>query len=212
MKNNYELTLTIPRKRSFKNVYQLKITLLGRDVPVVWRKIMVPESYTFYDLHIAIQDSMGWKNYHLHMFEVIDKINNGKITYIECPSDEPMFFEEEGGVKFTTEIPINKFLKNENDVVTYKYDFGDGWKHEVLLEKILTKDSKIKYPICLDGEMSCPPEDCGGSNGYYRCIESVKNQNNDEGLLDWLGDWKPDSFNPKNVVFNDPKEHFNQVY
>jgi len=38
--------------------------------PGVWRRIQVPEDYTFFDLHVAIQDAMhGWMNYHLHIFE-----------------------------------------------------------------------------------------------------------------------------------------------
>ncbi|MDZ7769966.1 MAG: hypothetical protein U5K38_13195 [Woeseiaceae bacterium] len=33
--------------------------------PSVWRRIRVPGGYTFWDLHVAIQDSMGWLDYHL---------------------------------------------------------------------------------------------------------------------------------------------------
>jgi len=67
-----ELEFTIPRKRPYKNVYQFKITLLDTK-PSVWRRIQVPESCTFYDLHIAIQDAMGWKDSHLHCFEKRDQ-------------------------------------------------------------------------------------------------------------------------------------------
>ena len=54
--------LSIPRRRPFKNVFQLKCTLLGTKPPV-WRRLQVPESYTFYDLHVAIQDVMAWLDY-----------------------------------------------------------------------------------------------------------------------------------------------------
>ncbi|UCC40324.1 MAG: hypothetical protein JSV96_02390, partial [Candidatus Aminicenantes bacterium] len=40
--------LTVPRRQSFKNIYQFKCTLLGTK-PSVWRRIQVPESYTCYD-------------------------------------------------------------------------------------------------------------------------------------------------------------------
>ena len=73
------------------------------------------------------------------------------------------------------------------------------------------KDAKIKYPVCLDGEMTCPPEDCGSIPGYYRCIEALKNQDNEEGLLDWLGDWQPDNFDPKNVKFENPKQRLKRA-
>jgi hypothetical protein len=52
-------------KRKFDRVYQFKITLKGSDNPI-WRRIQVPETYTFWDLHVAIQDVMGWQDYHLH--------------------------------------------------------------------------------------------------------------------------------------------------
>ncbi|GAH47450.1 unnamed protein product, partial [marine sediment metagenome] len=50
MKNN-----TIDKNKT-KNVYQFKITL--KEIkPPIWRRIIVPETYSFWDLHVAIQDS-----------------------------------------------------------------------------------------------------------------------------------------------------------
>lgn len=66
----------------------------------------------------------------------------------------------------------------------------------------------VKYPICADGNLSCPPEDCGGTYGYYRCIRTLKNQDNEEGRLDWLGDWEPDNFDPGKVRFEHPRKRF----
>ena len=52
-------------KKKFNQVYQFKITLKGIKPPI-WRRIQVPKTYTFYDLHVAIQDAMGWYDCHLH--------------------------------------------------------------------------------------------------------------------------------------------------
>lgn len=41
------------------HVLRIKVTLLGVKPPV-WRRILVPCDYTFWDLHVAIQDAMGW--------------------------------------------------------------------------------------------------------------------------------------------------------
>lgn len=82
--NKKEITITFPRRRPFKNVFQFKISLLGTDPPV-WRRIQVPENYTFYDLHVAIQDAMGWLDYHLHMFEIEDASRPKGKTRIESP-------------------------------------------------------------------------------------------------------------------------------
>jgi len=53
--------------KKFEQVYQFKITL-GDIEPEIWRRIQVPENYTFWDLHVAIQDAMGWFDCHLHEF------------------------------------------------------------------------------------------------------------------------------------------------
>jgi hypothetical protein len=47
-----------------KEVYQFKITL-NNSKPSIWRRIVVPSNYSFWDLHVAIQDSVGWLDYHL---------------------------------------------------------------------------------------------------------------------------------------------------
>jgi hypothetical protein len=54
-----------------KLVHQFLVVLAGTD-PVVWRRIQVPERYSFWDLHVAIQDAMGWLGYHLHEFRLVD--------------------------------------------------------------------------------------------------------------------------------------------
>ena len=49
------------------NILQLKATLTGIK-PAIWRRILVPADYTFFDLHIALQDAFGWFDCHLHQF------------------------------------------------------------------------------------------------------------------------------------------------
>ena len=53
-------------------IYQFRITLEDIE-PLIWRQIQVPSNYSFWDLHVAIQDSMGWLDYHLHEFKIWDK-------------------------------------------------------------------------------------------------------------------------------------------
>ena len=49
----------------YNRIYQFKIKL-KHIKPEIWRVIQVPESYTFWDLHVAIQDAMGWQDCRLH--------------------------------------------------------------------------------------------------------------------------------------------------
>lgn len=200
----YKRTVSIPKKMPFNKVYQFKISLLGTDPPV-WRRIQVPESYSFYDLHVAIQDSMGWEDYHLHMFEIKDGIN---LIRIHSPLMEPELNVKEQ--VYTTETFLKQFFNEEGRKARYYYDFGDGWQHEIILEKILLKEVEKKYPFCLDGELTCPPEDCGSIPGYYDCVEAFQNRKNKE-LLEWLGNWNPYNFSSRKVKFESPRKRLKKV-
>lgn len=72
--------------KKFSNVYQFKITLENIK-PLIWRRIQVPENYSFWDLHVAIQDAMGWLDCHLHQFYV-NNPNTGEPMLIGIPDDE----------------------------------------------------------------------------------------------------------------------------
>lgn len=200
--NISEITITLPRRRPFKNIYQFKITVLETNPPV-WRRIQVPENYTFYDLHAAIQDAIGWLDYHLHMFDIEDASRSKGKTRIECPFCIEDIEEEE--FLLTTEVPLKEFFRKSGDRALYTYDFGDDWELDVLLERILPREPKRKYPACLDGRLAGPPEDCGSISGYYDCVKAVKNRDDSEGLLTWVGNWKPDKFIPKKVLFENPR-------
>lgn len=199
---------SIPKKPPYKNVYQFKI-ILRYTKPPVWRRIQVPESYTFYDLHVAIQDAMGWTDSHLHNFTNKSSRDRDWKTpeiLIDCPYSVDEFMIEESSF-YTTEVPLKQFFKKKDDKMYYTYDFGDNWEHEIILEKILPKQQGLNYPICIDGRLGCPLEDCGGIPGYYDCIKALKGNNQD--LLDWIDDeWDPDYFDPEEVIFQNPRKRF----
>ena len=69
-------------------VFQFKIELLEIS-PLIWRRIQVPGDYNFWDLHVAIQDSMGWLDYHLHHFEIRGK-GKRKESHIGIPDFDRM--------------------------------------------------------------------------------------------------------------------------
>lgn len=188
------------------NVYQFKITLDGIK-PAIWRRIQVPETYSFWDLHVAIQDSMGWLDCHLHEFEVIDP-KTGATERFGIP-DETWGEGPGAGWKYS----ISDYFSSGNKKATYLYDFGDGWEHKILFEKTLPA-SEEKYPICLAGERACPPEDCGGTWGYEELIEIMKNPKHEEyeNMKEWLSDeFNPENFDPKEVCFEDPNKRFKQA-
>lgn len=164
--------------------YQLKITLLESS-PAIWRRVVVDGGISLYELHWAIQDVMGWTNSHLHQFK------HKKVYYHEPWEDdgwEDDFFDEH-------EYSLDQVLTRPKAKMIYEYDFGDSWDHEVVLEKVLEKDPKLKTPVCLEGAMACPPEDCGGIGGYYDYLAAIKNPKHPQHkeIREWLGG----SFDPE---------------
>jgi hypothetical protein len=84
----------------------------------------------------------------------------------------------------------------------YTYDLGDSWEHAIVLEKQLPLDPNASYPVCTDGELACPPDDCGGIPGFYDLVEAIADPNHEqhEELKDWLGyDFNPMAFSIDSV-------------
>ena len=192
-------------------VYRFKIAV--KDItPIIWRRILVPETYTFWDLHVAIQDAMGWLDYHLHAFRIRQK-HSRTVTEIGIPNEDR--FVDEPEILAGWDVPIPEYFSEVGVAVDYEYDFGDGWEHEVVLEGILLKEKGQKIPVCIDGAQACPPEDCGGVPGYYRLIEILSDPSNDEHdeMLAWLGKkYNPEEFDPGKVKFDNPKKRWKLAF
>lgn len=142
-------------------------------------------SDTLEDLHVALQIVMGWTNSHLHEF------SDGRDRY--GMSDE----EFSADVRDEADFRLEQVFKREKDTLHYVYDFGDGWEHEVLFEKILPFDTGIVLPICLDGERACPMEDVGGPPGYEMFLEAIADPSHPEhdAMFEWCGgDFDPEHF------------------
>ena len=192
-------------KKKYDQVHQFKITLKGIK-PQIWRRIQVPETYTFWDLHVAIQDAMGWEDYHLHEFTFTLPLTKIKVC-IGIPMEDDL----EETMLPGWEIIIHDLFTLESPNGDYYYDFGDGWQHSVTLEKILPREAGVIYPRCIDGKRACPPEDCGGIGGYAEFLEAIRDPAHElhEDMLDWIGgEFDPEDFDANEVKFDDPAKRY----
>lgn len=159
-------------------VYQLKITL--RDsTPPIWRRVQVRGNTSLSRLHAIIQIAMGWTDSHLHEFVIRDArygMADMEWDPLERPRDE-------------RRVRLGQLVTRENDRFTYEYDFGDGWAHEIVVEKILPPEPDVPYPRCVAGKRACPPEDVGGLSGYAHFLAAIRNPRHEEhdDLLAWAG-------------------------
>ncbi|MGH9225935.1 MAG: plasmid pRiA4b ORF-3 family protein [Acidimicrobiales bacterium] len=178
-----------------RSVHRLKVTLSGSSPPV-WRRLAVPSATTLGQLHHILQRAMGWEDCHLHEFEAAgsrygppgDFLDNGWST---PPKDEET-------AKLSRVAPAGTRL-------TYEYDFGDGWHHRIVVEKVekvAAGGPGADGPTCLSGRRACPPEDCGGVWGYEHLLEVLADPAHVEyeELLEWAGeDFDPERFDLDHV-------------
>jgi hypothetical protein len=125
--------------------YQLKIAL-HHVRPACWRRVLMPASATLGELHEVIQIAFAWDDDHLHGFTV------GRRRY-----GDPYFDVEHDEHKTT----LATAFARARGPITYIYDFGDDWRHQITREKVLEPAPTSTHPICVDGRGDAPAEDCG---------------------------------------------------
>jgi hypothetical protein len=176
-------------------VYELRITL--REIrPPIWRLIQVADALRLSRLHDVLQTVIGWTDSHLHRFE-----KDGKHWGVpEHGEDDGMEIIDE------SRATIGAVLTTPGDSMLYVYDFGDNWRHNVTLEKILPAAETVR-PVCLAGERHCPPEDVGGVPGYAEFLGVIFEPGHEEyeQYVGWargpsplnrsVGRFQPEEFN-----------------
>lgn len=195
---------TAKTRRTHRKVFQFKITLKGTR-PQIWRRIQVPSRYSFWELHCAIQDAMGWNDTHLHEF-LIRIPGYVPVIPVGIPTDDDT---DEEYTRPGWKLPIRHVFWEAGAKIDYLYDFGDDWLHTVELEKILTEEEGATYPRCIAGRRCCPPDDCGGVWSFADMLKVIANPSHPEydEWWAWLGDsYDPAEFSASEVEFTDPKE------
>lgn len=166
------------------SIYRLKVTLRGSRPPI-WRRFLVPADITLKRLHDSLQAVMGWTDSHLHQFSA-----NG-VLYGTTDREYGLARVSE------TRTTVAQLLRRPKDRLTYEYDFGDSWQHDVVLEAVLPPGSNGHYPVVESGRRECPPEDVGGIPGYVRFLEVLADPKHPEHAetLEWIGGrFDPESF------------------
>jgi hypothetical protein len=181
------------KKSAAPDIYQLKVTLLGTSPPI-WRRLQVPADVTLAQLHDVLQTAMGWQDGHMHEFSVGQR-RFGRPD----PQDRLMGLPS---VENERTVRLSSLLSRIGSKAIYTYDLGDSWEHSIVLEKRLPGDPNATHPVCTDGQLACPPEDCGGIPGFYDLVEVLNDPNHKrhQEMLDWIGDdFDPQAFSVDQV-------------
>jgi len=144
-------------------IYEFKVTLKHVGVPV-WRKIQIDGNTTFYDLHRVLQVAFDWDNDHLHSF-FANKTNGKRVDGLEITGeqhdDATDLFGNRTSFNENDEV-LADWFKVPKDKITYVYDFGDDWHHEIVLNKTLEPENGISYPRCIGAKNLAPEDDTRG--------------------------------------------------
>ncbi len=129
---------------AMQQVLQLKVSLSGWRPPI-WRRVLVPASDTLGDLHRVIMVLFGWDGDHLHRFEVGERRYADPYHDLEECSDE-------------YRARLFRVFGRRGATVGHVYDFGAGWRHQIVLEQVLPRDDHEGFPRCIDHAHDAPPE------------------------------------------------------
>jgi putative DNA-invertase from lambdoid prophage Rac len=184
--------MTTKRINTAQDIYGIKVTLLGTKPPI-WRRLLVPASMTLAKLHDVLQTAMGWHDCHMHEFRAGER-HFGRPD----PEDISMGMQVEN----ERNIRLSSVLRRPGAKLIYTYDFGDNWEHAIVLEKLLPLLTDMTSPICIDGSLACPPDDCGGIPGFYELLDALADPNHEQHqeMHDWIGgDFDPLAFSVDEV-------------
>ena len=104
-------------------ILQVKVWLVGIS-PMVWRRVLVPTTFTLRELHGVIQVVMGWEGIHLDDFH----LRAARYGSWEAAASSP-----------DVTLAALRFRKGARFI--YEYDLNIPWRHEVRIEDRLEPES-----------------------------------------------------------------------
>src|SRR5690606_5855729 len=101
---------------------------LADTEPPVWRRVDVPVDFPLRRLHDVIQAVFDWLDYHLHQFEIGDRIY-GAPEYDEGDLEGAPLYSDRN-------IRLGALLDRGVERFVYRYDFGDDREHIGTVERM----------------------------------------------------------------------------
>jgi hypothetical protein len=147
--------------------------------PSIWRDIGIPGRYSLHQLHRVLQLAFGWLDYHLYAFAVGER-------RFEEPGPEA---EDED----STQMRLSDLELRAGSKLTYTYDLGDDWVHDIRVVKITplsANEALHALPRVIAGANAGPPEDAGGPPGFADLVAALRDPRHPEHASSrmWVGD------------------------
>ena len=120
-------------------MHRVKVSLYGAKPPV-WRRLEIPSAMPLNLVHAVLQIAFDWHDYHLHAFETV-------CGQFGSPDQDDDWAERQDEATAT----LAQVAGAERAKVVYSYDFGDDWRHDIVVEKIIPAEPGVAYPGCTGG-------------------------------------------------------------
>lgn len=127
---------------------RLRIARVGIK-PKPWRRVEVFVGMTLLELHAVIQTVMGWEDEHLFCFHLLRRHYDSERREL-------------------AEARLADFQLRPGERFTYTYNHSAPWDHELRVEAIGPAAPRRRYPRCIGGRHSCPPEQSFGPAAMRR--------------------------------------------
>ena len=172
-----------------EKILLLRVDLKEAGYPL-WRQFRVSGLLTLGQFHRVLQKVMGWWDLYDHSFE-----QAGSFWGVSAEEDDSLIYQDEN------ECLLQSLLNEEDDMLHYRYDLSEGWHHIIRVDQVLEDFSDSTAPVCLKGKGACPPEDCGGPEGFRMLLASLKPGAGADLKEDfsWVGDYDPAVFSTEAV-------------
>ncbi|KOS56177.1 hypothetical protein Z051_11145 [Rhodococcus rhodochrous KG-21] len=165
----------------------LRISLRDSE-PAVWRRVVVDNSLSLLHLHFVIQSCFAWEDYHLHQFTKGEPFTRGRVYVPDDQVDDELANGQDEVVDEGT-VTIGTVLPKVGATLTYLYDYGDGWTHDIVVESVADFDAEAPRAACVDGHGLAPAEDSGGTWGWSDMLAAADDPSHErhDEVRRWLG-------------------------
>ena len=135
-------------------MHRVKVSLHGSRPPV-WGRLEIPGAMRLDLVHEVMQVAFDWHGYHLHAFETV-------CGEFGAPDDDDDWADR----KDEATAALAQVAAAEKAKVVYAYDFGDDWRHDIVVEKITPAGPGVAYRRPLRCDLDCL------ERGWRRCTVS----------------------------------------
>lgn len=197
-----------------KPIYQIHAELHGY-MPKIWRRFLVQDDVTMANFARIIMTLFEMDGSHMFAFEIpvpknlkiraakakteednialqkFEWLTGGKNVRIQTPTGFDYDFIGDYKSIDPSEVTLSNIFAVKSEKAVFNYDFGDDWRINIKIEKIITvkESGKEKFPCVTAGEGYGIIEDCGGIWGLGDIAEAFEEGSGEEyeNYVEWLG-------------------------